>query len=516
MSLEEKKIIILGGGTAGWMTAAAFAKLLPDNCHISIVESDQVGTVGVGEATIPHIRYFNNMLGINEREFLSEVSATYKLGIKFIDWGAVGSSYIHPFGAHGKSIDGIQFHHYWLSVVNAGEYQAPAFDQFSIAALMAANNRFSFPDARARDGKDAFSYAYHIDAGKYAKFLRRYAEGRGVMRREGSVVCVNTSDQDGSISNLCLQSGEIITGDIFIDCSGFRGLLVSDQLSVPFEDWSNWLLCDSAVAIPCEKVGAPNPYTIAHAKPWGWQWRIPLQHRTGNGLVYSSAVISEQDAAQHLLGHLDGSPLAEPNFLKFTAGRRKKSWEKNCVAIGLASGFLEPLESTSIYLIQQSILKLLDYFPGDGDLSALRDAYNREMESEYIRIRDFLILHYKITERNDSEFWRYCHSMDLPDSLKESIELFKATGHVKRYQNGLFMSPSWLAVYLGQGMKDINFDLRALNYPKEIACSQMQRMQLQLASQVLQMPAASDVLTSELNSIGVHRQPAAASLYGVT
>lgn len=513
MSNEFKKIIILGGGTAGWMTAAACAKFLPESYQIVLVESEQIGTVGVGEATIPHIRYFNNMLGIDEREFLSAVQATYKLGIKFIDWGSLGSAYLHPFGSHGHSVSGIDFHHYWLSAKDSGA--VPAFDQFSLAVVMADKRRFAFPEANAFNGKNTFTYAYHIDAGRYAKFLRKYAEDRNVVRIEGRLSYIVTETLNGAISSLHMDSGAIVEGDFFIDCSGFRALLLAEQLSVPFDDWSNWLLCDRAVAVPCERVEPPTPYTVAHAKAWGWQWRIPLQHRTGNGMVYASSSITDQDALQNLLKSLDGSPLAEPNFLRFTAGRRKKSWEKNCIAIGLSSGFLEPLESTSIYLIQQGILKFLECFPGSGDLPTLRDAYNRDMETEYVRIRDFLILHYKITKRDDSEFWRYCQGMVVPDSLARSIELFRATGHVERYQNGLFMSPSWLAVYLGQDVGKVNFDARVLNHPPAIVLGEMHKMRAKLESQVQLMSMANDVLESELSATGINRQPVAASLYGV-
>ncbi|MDR7090397.1 tryptophan halogenase family protein [Cellvibrio fibrivorans] len=510
---ELKKIIILGGGTAGWMTAAACAKFLPENYQVVLVESEQIGTVGVGEATIPHIRYFNNMLGIEERAFLSAVKATYKLGIQFIDWGSLGAAYIHPFGSHGYPVGSIDFHHYWLSAMASGV--APAFDQFSLAVVMAEKKRFAFPETNAINGKNAFSYAYHIDAGRYAKFLRKYAEERNVVRIEGRLSHVMTDATSGAISSLQMDSGATVEGDFFIDCSGFRAILLAEKLSVPFDDWSNWLLCDRAVAVPCERVEPPKPYTVAHAKPWGWRWRIPLQHRTGNGMVYSSSAITDEDALQNLLTNLDGYPLADPNFLKFTAGRRKKNWEKNCIAIGLSSGFLEPLESTSIYLIQQGILKFLEYFPGTGDLSTLRDAYNKEMETEYVRIRDFLILHYKITKRNDSEFWRYCQNMALPESLERSIELFRATGHVERYQNGLFMSPSWLAVYLGQGVGKVNFDTRVLNYPDAFVLGEMQKMREKLELQVQAMPMTNDVLEAELSATGINQQPVAASLYGV-
>lgn len=513
MPEEVKKIIILGGGTAGWMAAAALTKFLNRNDYkICLIESELIGTVGVGEATIPHIRYFNNMLGIDESEFLRSVSATYKLGIKFVNWGCLGSSYIHPFGSHGYSINGIDFHHYWLALANKAEL--PPFDNFSLASTMAAACKFDFPDD-TDELKRSFSYAYHIDAGLYASFLRTYAEQKGAERIEGRVVQVDKSSV-GKIERLILDDGKIINGDFFLDCSGFRSLLLGGQLSVGFEDWSAWLPCDRAVAIPCARVSLPTPYTCATAHEWGWQWRIPLQHRTGNGIVYSSAHVEDQHVLDRLLGNLDGDVKGKPNFLRFTAGRRKKSWEENCIAIGLSSGFLEPLESTSIYLIQQGILKFLEYFPlqHDANIELLKHAYNHDMEVEYVRIRDFLILHYHITQREDSDFWRYCKTMQLPDSLAEKIELFRSSGQVEYYENGLFMQPSWLAVYLGQGDCSGRYDCRVLRKSSDEIMQQFKQMKLYLENYTKKMRSSDEVLTEELNRNTSEKRIALASLYG--
>ncbi len=515
MPADVQKIIILGGGTAGWMTAAALSRFLPDTYQITLVESDKIGTVGVGEATIPHIRYFNNMLGIDEREFLHAVGATYKLGIKFTDWGKVGTSYIHPFGSHGYTLNGIDFHHYWLAINRSGI--DIAFDQFSLAVVMAQNNKFAFPEPNDGDVKNSFTYAYHIDAGAYAKFLREYSQTRGVNRVEGILKGVDTDSSTGEIKCLYLESGLVLSADFFIDCSGFNALLLSGCLGEGFDDWSHWLPCDRAVAIPTASstTSIISPYTEATAHAWGWQWRIPLQHRVGNGMVYASSAISDDNAATKLLSAIPGQPLAEPNFLRFKAGRRKKSWIKNCVAIGLASGFLEPLESTSIYLIQQGILKLLEYFPLGKNERSLCDAYNNDMETEYLRIRDFLILHYVITQRTDSEFWQYCKNMSIPDSLAQKIELFSATGHIARYQYGLFMSPSWLAVYFGQGLVGGNYDLRVLSYPRENILAQFKKIRVQLDYSVAQMQLSQDVLANECQQLEKCHRLAANSLYGV-
>lgn len=445
----EFTIVIVGGGTAGWMSAAALSKFLNgNNYNIILVESEAISTVGVGEATVPHIRYFNETLGIDENEFIKKTNATYKLGIEFSNWGRIGDSYIHPFGIYGKSINDIAFHHYWLKAKLLGNVN-PIGD-YALCVKAAAAGKFDYPHGDETSLTSKYSYAFHLDASLYANFLREYSEANGVIRVEGKVVNVTTNSETGFIESLLLDSGKSLTGNLFVDCSGFRAILIGQTLKTEFEDWSHWLPCDRAIAVPSAKTVEPIPYTKAIARDAGWQWRIPLQNRTGNGQVYCSQYISDSVVAESLLSSLDGKPLADLNYIKFKTGRRKKSWEKNCVAVGLSSGFLEPLESTSIYLIQIAITKLIEYFPGFDFNSLVADEFNRELEMEYERIRDFLILHYSATERDDTEFWKYVKNMQKPASLQRKIELFKEQGHIEQYKRGMFLEPSWVAVYIGQ------------------------------------------------------------------
>lgn len=462
----EKKItniVILGGGTSGWMTAAAMAHFFKNenkktNYTLTLVESESIGTVGVGEATLPHLRFFNQTLGIDEAEFMAATNATYKMGIEFSNWGQQGDAYIHPFGEYGKEINGVPFHQYWLRQYHRGVRKP--IDAYSLPVVAAAEKKFMFPVADERSIFSTYSYAFHIDAGLYAAYLRKYSEQRGVTRKEGKVISVTQND-DASIAAIQLENGEIVSGDFFIDCSGFRGVLIEETLHSGYENWSQWLPCDRAVAVPSEINENPLPYTKAIARSAGWQWRIPLQHRAGNGHVYSSGFLTDQDACDVLLNHVDGTLIADPKFLRFTTGKRNKSWLKNCVAIGLSAGFLEPLESTSIYLIQIAIMKLIEFFPNQSIDAVMVDEFNRLMDMEYLRVRDFLILHYHATQRDDTPFWNYCRDMSVPDSLAHKIALFQERGYVANYQGGLFLEPSWVAVYLGQGIIPGNFDARA-------------------------------------------------------
>lgn len=511
---QLEQIVILGGGTAGWMTAAALARVIdPKQTRIRLIESEQIGTVGVGEATVPHLRAFNEMLGIDEHEFMIRTQATFKLGIDFVGWGGVNNSYVHPFGAHGVSADDFSFHHQWLFARSRG--LSTAFDDYSFGVVAAKQDRFAYPQADPSSVYSSFSYAYHIDAGLYAAFLREYSEARGVERTEGRIVTVKTDPDTGFIDALHLEDGSSIEGDLYIDCSGFRSLLMGEALNVGFEDWSHWLPCDSAVAAPSEgdRQKRPRPYTISTADSAGWRWQIPLQHRTGNGYVYSSAYLSDQQAEEALLQNLPGKALAQPRILRFKAGRRKKSWHKNCIAIGLSSGFLEPLESTSIYLIQLGIYKLVELLP-DRDFDPVNEReFNRLMEDEYQKIRDFLILHYTLNNRNDSDFWRYCTQMPLPDSLQEKMSLFKKTGKVVEYQNGMFMAPSWLAVYLGQGLFPERVDPRLARYAPESIDQQLQKMADYLTKAAQTLPSHAEALAS-LGSGPRNSLPAQMSLYG--
>jgi tryptophan halogenase len=443
------RVLIVGGGTAGWMTAASLAWALAKlPVEILVVESDQIGTVGVGEATVPHIRFFNARLGIDEADFVRRTNATFKLGIEFRDWARIGDSYIHPFGDFGRDMGGMPFHHLWLRL--ARERQMPDLQHFSLPILAARANRFAPPAEDPRSIGSTFSYAYQFDAGLYAAYLRDYAEQRDVRRLEGRIVGVAQHPETGAVSSVTLEGGTAIEADLFVDCSGFRGLLIEDTLKTGYDNWSHWLPCDSAFAVPTAHGGPLTPYTRATALEAGWQWRIPLQHRVGNGHVFSSLFIDSDTARDRLMGNLEAEPLAEPRLLRFTTGKRRRQWDRNVVAIGLAAGFLEPLESTSIHLIQLAIGKLIELFPLAGVDPVAAQEFNRAMDLEYERVRDFLILHYCATERDDSEFWRYVRTMEIPDSLTYAIAAFRERGLVVKYREGMFLEPSWLAVYYGQ------------------------------------------------------------------
>ena len=445
-----RSIVIVGGGTAGWMAAAALARTIEFPVSIQLIESEDIGTVGVGEATVPHLRAFNDTLRIDEIEFVRAVRGTFKLGIQFVDWARIGDRYIHGFGSIGHDFRGLPFHQFWTKLNLAGS--AHDIGEYSINTAAAPAGRFmaGASDVPAGSPLAQIHYAYHFDAGLYAQYLRRYAEARGVKRIEGEVVDVGLRASDGFIEAVTLRSGAKIPGELFIDCSGFRGLLIEQALKTGYEAWTQWLPCDRAVAVPCEKTGPATPYTRSTARVAGWQWRIPLQHRTGNGYVYSSPHVSDDEAAATLLANLDGRALAEPRVLKFTTGRRKKMWNRNCVALGLASGFLEPLESTSIYLIQSGIARLLHMLPDSRMSPTLQDRYNAEAAFEIERIRDFLILHYCATERRDSEFWSYCGTMSIPDSLEHKIRLFRESARFYRESDEMFALTSWVQVMVGQ------------------------------------------------------------------
>jgi tryptophan halogenase len=443
-----RSILIVGGGTAGWMTAAALANTLREGCTITLVESEEIGTVGVGEATIPPIRAFNQTLGIDERDFLRETKGSFKLGIEFVNWGRQGHRYFHPFGPYGRAFDTVGLHHYWLRAREQGE-TAPLCDH-SMAWAMARQNRFAPPSPDPRNVLSTFDYAYHFDAGLYARFLRAYAEARSVVRVEGKVAAVRQHWETGFITGVTLEDGRDCGADLFVDCSGFRGLLIEGALKAGYQDWTHWLPCDRAVAMPCENAGPLTPYTRSTAQEAGWQWRIPLQHRTGNGYVYCSQFLSDDDAATRLSQRLDGKALGDPRPLRFVTGRRNSFWTKNVVAIGLSSGFMEPLEFTSIHLIQAGIAKLIALFPDRRFDPLVIEEYNRIAVNEFERIRDFLILHYKLTERSDSELWRYCAAMDIPDALATKIEHFRRYGRLIQRDADLFGPPSWLAVHIGQ------------------------------------------------------------------
>jgi len=448
-----KNIVIVGGGTAGWMAAAALSKTLGEACSIRLIESEAIGTVGVGEGTIPHIRLFNSLLQIDEADFVRNTQGTFKLGIQFNDWNRLGDSYMHGFGNEiGRGLGMLPFHQYWIKASQSGK--AADISAYLLSALAAPRGKFmvSASDVPPASPLANIAYAYHFDAGLYARYLRGYAEKRGVQRTEGIVARVSLDAERGFVGAVEMEDGEVIPGDLFIDCSGFRGLLIEDTLKTGYIDFTHWLPCDRAMAVPSENVGPAAPYTRATAREAGWQWRIPLQHRTGNGYVYSSAHISDDEAAATLLRNLDGRALDDPRPLRFTTGRRKKFWNKNVVALGLSSGFMEPLEATSIHLIQVGIMRLLSLFPREGVNQVLVDRYNAQLSFEFERIRDFLILHYHATERDDTRFWRECREMAIPPELQANIDLFRDSGRFFRNGEEMFAEMSWVQIMIGQGI----------------------------------------------------------------
>ncbi|TWX69061.1 tryptophan halogenase family protein [Colwellia sp. C1TZA3] len=451
-SMDVKNVVIVGGGTAGWMSAAGMSKLLGSKkINIRVIESESIGTVGVGEATVPHIQYFNRLLGIDENSFIKKTNATFKYGIEFVDWHKRGESYFHSFGPYGMDMEGIHFHHMWLRQQQAGT--AKPIDEFNLQIQAAKAGKY-MPARPELQGSplSALSYAFQFDAVLYAAFLRDFSEKNGVTRTEGKIVNVTQAANTGHIESVTLEDGECIKGDLFIDCSGFKGLLIEETLKTGYDDWSHYLPCDSAVTRLSERMAELPPYTRATAKAAGWQWRIPLQSRTGNGYVYSSQFLSDEDAIESLNKDLDTAPISDPRQLRFKTGIRKQTWNKNVVSIGLSSGFLEPLESTSIHLIQTAIARLMTNFPDMSFNQPDIDYYNERTKAEYMQIRDFLILHYKATTRDDSPFWDYVREMDIPVSLEKRIAIYKENARLYSEDKVLFNHSSWFAVFNGQGI----------------------------------------------------------------
>ena len=468
-SQHIENLVIVGGGTAGWIAAAALSKLLGPAIKITLIESDAIGTVGVGEATIPQIRRLNGILGLNEAEFVRETRGTFKLGIEFNNWGHVGESYLHTFGDAGINLASLHFHQYWLR--SRAEGSAASLWDYSLHHKAAYAHKFGPLERVGNTSMTGLAYAFHFDAGLYARYLRKHAEAGGVQRVEGKVTDVTLTPDTGFIESVTLERGETISGDLFIDCSGFRGLLIGQALGVGYQDWSQWLPCNRAVAVGCEASSPLLPYTKATAHDAGWQWRIPLQHRTGNGHVYCGEFIEDERALDTLLANLDGAPMNDPKPIRFQTGRREKFWHKNCVSLGLASGFLEPLESTSIHLIQSNVSKLIELFPSKAFDPSHETEYNRQVTHEYELIRDFLILHYHRTDREDSEFWRYCKNMSVPDSLTEKMALFAANGTLYKDPEDLFRESSWVQVMVGQGLMPKSYHAMA----NRLSSEQMQR-----------------------------------------
>ena len=442
-STEVKKVVIAGGGTAGWMAAAALSKVLGRRLDIYLVESDEIGTVGVGEATIPTLHFYNQLLGLDEKEFLQATQGTFKLGIQFENWLDVDKHYLHAFGNTGKDFWAAGFHNFWLKGADVGVNHG--FGDYCLERRAAEAGKF------AHLPKNGLKYAYHLDATAYGQLLRKYSETAGVKRIEGKISSVNTSPDTGFIEALVMESGQLVSGDLFVDCTGFRGLLIEQTLHSGYEDWSHWLPCDRAMPVQTMSSGPPDPYTRAIAHSAGWRWRIPLQHRVGNGLVYCSRYMSDDEARSLILDSIDGEPITEPRVIRFQTGRRLKQWNKNCIAVGLSSGFMEPLESTSIHLIQQSVLRLIKMFPNHGIKQVDVDEFNRQTHASFEDVRDFIVLHYKATEREDTPFWRHCSSMEVPESLARRLALFEETGRLFLADNELF-TDSRLQVMIGQGI----------------------------------------------------------------
>ena len=487
-----KRIVIVGGGTAGWMTAAALSRFLGGSGRrIVLVESEAIGTVGVGEGTIPPILEYNLQLGLDEAEFLRETHATYKLGIEFVGWTNTDDRYFHQFGQIGRPLNGVSLHQLWLQ--HRGNPSVGPLSDYSMSAVAAARHRFSHPSPDPADPLSQIAYAFHFDASAYGRFLRKYAEAHGAERVEGRIVGVEQDGERGFVTAVTLEDDRRVRGDLFVDCSGFRSLLLGQQLGVGFEDWSRWLPCDRAIAIPSQRTDPLLPYTCSTAHPAGWQWRIPLQHRTGNGHVYCSAFMDDDEAERILVDTLDAPPIADPNRLRFTAGRRSKAWEANVVAIGLSSGFLEPLESTSIHLIQHGVQKLLSLFPSRGISPVERDEYNRYMVNSYEPVRDFIILHYFANARPEP-FWQQMREMELPDTLKHKIELFREHGRVFRYNEELFDVPSWIAVMLGQGIIPAELDPLASAMPGAEVLRAMADLRRAYVAAAERLPLASEFI----------------------
>ena len=491
-----RKLVIVGGGAAGWMTAAAVSRLTRAGVSVTLVESDEIGIVGVGEATIPSLHDFNRFLGFDENAFVRATQASFKLGIEFRNWGSEGDRYFHAFGVHGRDTDGVKFHQLWLrqSQLAGAERDVGPIGDYNLSTVAARSDRFTRPSPDPATVLSSLAYAFHFDAGLYARFLRDFAERAGVARVEGRIVTVEQDPESGLITAVGLADGRRLDGDFFVDCSGFRSLLLGETLGVGYRSWQQWLPCDRAIAVPSAHGAALHPYTRATAGKAGWRWRIPLQHRVGNGHVYSSAHCSDADAERELLEGLDAAPIAAPRHLRFVAGRRERLWEKNCVAIGLSGGFIEPLESTSIHLIQSGIFRLMALFPNADSSQVEIDQYNHLLVREYEQIRDFIILHYHATERRDSDFWNQCRTMEVPDSLAAKIDLWRGKGRTFREQGDLFSEDSWIAVLIGQNIVPETFDPLARAFPVEQTRRFLQQMRQIIGQTAASMPTHADFI----------------------
>ena len=500
-----RRVVIAGGGTAGWMTAAALAKFCRRaGISVTLIESEAIGTVGVGEATIPPIGTFNQRLGIDEDTFVTATRATYKLGIEFAGWGAPDERYFHPFGTYGFDLEGIEFHHYWTRLRQSGN--AHCLDDYSLNALAAYRGKFIRPSPEHGPVVGKLAYAFHFDAALYVAFLRNLAERWGTTRVEGTIATAEQDGETGLLTALVLDGGSCVEGDLFVDCTGFRALMAEGVYRAGFVDWSHWLPANRAVAVACTREGPPEPYTRSTARPAGWQWRIPLQHRTGNGHVYCDTHMSADEAETLLLANLEGEAISSPNHLRFQTGHRRHFWSGNCIAIGLSAGFLEPLESTSIHLIQSGIAKLVSLFPATRDAPAEREEYNRLMRDDFTHIRDFLILHYKANRRVGQPFWDYVRAMDIPDSLERKMALLRGSGRFFKYDAELFDLTSWLAVAEGQGWGPEGYNPLVEALSHENLDASLANMRALLAKTADALPAHEDFLARQANSPAMIRE----------
>ena len=484
---EKVRVVVAGGGTAGWLAAYSLIKRLGNLLDVTLVESDQIGTVGVGEATVPTMHRFHAFFGIDEREFMRATQATFKLGIVFENWGAPGESYAHTFGEIGQSNWMVEFHQYWLEAHAHGF--GGSLEDYCLELKAAEAGKFA-----KKAGETPLTYAFHLNATAYAAFLRQKSEALGVRRVEGKISEITVDPETGDIQSLELDEDRQVAGDFFIDCTGFRSLLLGGALGVEFEDWGHWLAADRALAVQTESTEPPRPYTRAIAHASGWQWKIPLQSRTGNGLVYSSRFCSDDDARATLLGNITGETITEPLQLRFKTGRRISAWHKNCVAIGLSSGFVEPLESTSIHLIDTALVRLMRLFPFSGAMEPLAEQFNHETQVEWEAVRDFIILHYKQTQRDDSEFWNFYRTMEIPDSLAHRIELFKENGYVWSDLANLFRAHSWIQVMFGQGLFPDSCHGASRILPPEALKAELEKLSTSVSQSLAMLPDHNDFI----------------------
>jgi len=495
-----QKVVIVGGGTAGWMTASLLIKVLGKSIDIELVESDKIGIVGVGEASIPPIINFNQAIGVDEREFLKATKGTIKLGIEFNNWNKVGDSYMHAFGSIGKKFPFCDFHHFWLkhqlSKGDTSQVDNNSYWDYSLNYQTAKQNKFARVNTIPNTNLPGLAYAYHFDAGLYAQFLRQHSEKQGVKRTEGIVSAVKQNPDNGFVTQLQMENGQVIEGDLFIDCTGLAALLIEKTLNTGYEDWSHWLPCNRAMAVPSENVGPTEPYTRSTAHHVGWQWRIPLQHRTGNGLVYSDKHLTDDEAKDILLANIDGKPLAEPRVIPFRTGRRRKVWNKNVISVGLSSGFLEPLESTNIHLVQTAAIRLVRFFPHAGIAKEEVEEFNRLSRIESEGIRDFIILHYKLNSGKNSDFWRACQQMEIPESLARKIALFKATGKIHNNPDDLFTDIAWQQVMIGQGVVPKDYHALVDGLSDEQLKDLMESLDTLVTKTVEKLPSHDDFLKS--------------------